>query len=97
MSIQQNFGLVHLSTGDILRAAVAGGSALGIKAKDYMEKGLLVPDNFVIELILNRLKEHDCETRGWLLGLYLTIYTSLFVYYFAVFFMIMIISLLIHF
>ena len=65
--IQNNFGLVHLSTGDILRDAVKKGTALGLIVKPYMDEGHLVPDELVIELILNRLKDHDCETRGWLL------------------------------
>lgn len=65
--IQTNFGLVHLSTGDILRNAVQQGTLLGLLAKPYMDAGHLVPDELVIELILSRLKEHDCETRGWLL------------------------------
>lgn len=65
--IQQNFGLVHLSTGDILRNAVSQQTLLGQMVKPYMDAGHLVPDDLVIELILSRLTEHDCETRGWLL------------------------------
>jgi adenylate kinase len=65
--IQKNFGLVHLSTGDILRNAVRQQTLLGQMVKPYMDAGHLVPDDLVIELILNRLTEHDCETRGWLL------------------------------
>lgn len=65
--IQTNFGLVHLSTGDILRNAVEEGTLLGLMAKPYMDAGHLVPDDLVIELILSRLKDNDCETRGWLL------------------------------
>lgn len=65
--IQKNFGLVHLSTGDILRNAVKQQTLLGQMVKPYMDAGHLVPDDLVIELILNRLTEHDCETRGWLL------------------------------
>ena len=65
--IQNNFGLVHLSTGDILRDAVKQGTSLGLVVKPYMDEGHLVPDELVIELILSRLKDHDCETRGWLL------------------------------
>jgi adenylate kinase len=65
--IQKNFGLVHLSTGDILRNAVNQHTLLGQMVKPYMDAGHLVPDDLVIELILNRLTEHDCETRGWLL------------------------------
>lgn len=65
--IKKNFGLVHLSSGDILRGAVQQGTVLGLRAKPYMDAGHLVPDHLVIELIINRLKDHDCETRGWLL------------------------------
>ena len=65
--IKSSFGLVHLSTGDILRKAVQQETALGMIAKPYMDGGHLVPDDLVIELILDRLREHDCETRGWLL------------------------------
>ena len=65
--IKANFGLVHLSTGDILRSAVRQKSALGLMAKPFMDGGHLVPDDLIIELILNRLRDHDCETRGWLL------------------------------
>ena len=65
--IKANFGLVHLSTGDILRSAVEQKSDLGMKARPYMDAGHLVPDDLVIELILHRLRDQDCETRGWLL------------------------------
>lgn len=65
--IQENFGLVHLSTGDILRNAVSKQTLLGQMVKPYMDAGHLVPDDLVIELILNRLTDQDCETRGWLL------------------------------
>ena len=65
--IKTNFGLVHLSTGDILRDAVKQQTVLGLLAKPFMDGGHLVPDDLVIELILDRLREHDCETRGWLL------------------------------
>jgi adenylate kinase len=65
--IKEHFKVVHLSTGDILRAAVDAGNDLGIEAKKYMDKGELVPDSLMINLILARLKENDCETNGWLL------------------------------
>jgi hypothetical protein len=66
-AIKNEFGLVHLSTGDILRVAVQQETSLGLLAKPFMDSGHLVPDPLVIELILNRLKQHDCRTRGWLL------------------------------
>jgi adenylate kinase len=57
--IKEHFKVVHLSTGDILRAAVDAGNDLGIEAKKYMDKGELVPDSLMINLILARLKEND--------------------------------------
>ena len=99
--ITSQFGVIHLSTGDILRSAIAKNTPLGkipihhppyfietqlsfpltppnfssiffivttgLQAKPYMDQGALVPDDLVIKLILNRLKQEDCESRGWLL------------------------------
>ena len=65
--IKSEFGLVHLSTGDILRASVQQGTPLGLKAKAFMDGGQLVPDELIIGVICDRLKEKDCETNGWLL------------------------------
>jgi adenylate kinase len=50
-------GMAHISTGDILRAAVASGSALGTAAKDYMDRGELVPDALVTDMIRERLAQ----------------------------------------
>jgi adenylate kinase len=61
------FCVVHLSTGDMLRAAVAAGSELGRAAKSEMRVGRLVPDELVISIVLERLAQRDCLTRGWLL------------------------------
>ena len=58
--------LVHVSTGDLLRAAVAAGSALGIEAKGFMDKGDLVPDRLVLALLRERLASEDAQ-RGFLL------------------------------
>lgn len=58
-------GSVHISTGDILRNAVKQGTELGLKAKEYMEKGELVPDELIMGIIRERLKSPDCE-RGFL-------------------------------
>ncbi|WP_026999351.1 adenylate kinase [Eisenibacter elegans] len=52
------FGLIHLSTGDILRGEVNAGTELGLQAKDLMAKGLLVPDEMVIQMIDNKLKQN---------------------------------------
>ena len=51
------FGFTHLSTGDLLRAAVKAGTELGIKAKSYMDAGELVPDEVVIGLVEEKIKE----------------------------------------
>ncbi len=59
-------GLAHISTGDILRAAVKAESDLGKMAKDYMDKGELVPDSLIIDLMRERLAEDDCKS-GFLL------------------------------
>jgi adenylate kinase len=65
--IVARYGLVHISTGDMLRAAVAEGSPLGEAAKHYMDSGELVPDELVIAMLRERLAQDDCRERGWLL------------------------------
>ena len=57
---------VQISTGDILRAAVKEGSALGKKAKSYMDRGDLVPDSLIMEIMEARLQEADCR-KGFIL------------------------------
>jgi adenylate kinase len=58
------YGVKHISTGDLLRAAVKAGTALGVEAKGYMERGELVPDKLLIPLVAEGL---DGVTQGWLL------------------------------
>ena len=58
--LQEEWGLVQLSTGDILRAAVAAGTELGKKCKSIMDRGDLVPDDVVIGIIAERLDKPDC-------------------------------------
>jgi adenylate kinase len=65
--IKEEFGVVHLSTGDMLRAAVTAGTDVGVKAKEFMDSGKLVPDEVIIGIIIDRLAETDCKTQGWLL------------------------------
>jgi adenylate kinase len=65
--IVEKYGLVHLSTGDMLRAAVRDGTELGLQAKEKMESGHLVPDDLVIGLVKERLGQADCEEKGWML------------------------------
>jgi len=59
--------VVHISTGDALRAEVSAGSELGAKAKECMDNGALVPDNLIIDIVKSRLAQEDCKTKGWLL------------------------------
>jgi adenylate kinase len=59
-------GIPHISTGDILRSAVKNQTPLGVKAKEFMDAGELVPDSLVIDLIRERLKEADAQ-KGWIL------------------------------
>ncbi|KAE9098018.1 hypothetical protein PF010_g15732 [Phytophthora fragariae] len=61
------FNVLHLSTGDLLRAAVACGSPLGVQAQHFMDSGQLVPDELIVDVVLERLGQSDCEARGWLL------------------------------
>lgn len=59
--IAAKYGIPHISTGDIFRANIKNGTELGAKAKEYMDKGLLVPDELVVDLVIDRFKEPDCE------------------------------------
>ncbi len=60
------YGIPQISTGDILRASVKAGTDMGLKAKDYMDKGLLVPDEVIVGIVDDRIKEPDCKP-GFLL------------------------------
>lgn len=60
-SLAARYGIPHISTGDILRAAVRDKTELGVKAKSYMDKGALVPDALVVEMVEDRLKMDDCK------------------------------------
>ncbi|MRS12668.1 MAG: adenylate kinase [Actinobacteria bacterium] len=62
--IVEEFGLVHLSTGDILRKAVADQTPLGLEAKRHMDEGGLVPDEVVIGLVQDRITQPDALERG---------------------------------
>jgi len=55
------YGIPHISTGDILRAAINERTYLGQKAKGYMDQGALVPDDVMIGIVVERLRQHDCE------------------------------------
>ena len=59
--ILKNFPLVHVSTGDMLRAAVKNGTPVGLKAQEYMNKGELVPDEVIHDIIVERLSQDDID------------------------------------
>ena len=58
--IAAKYAIPHISTGDIFRANIKNNTELGQKAKTYMDKGELVPDELVVDLIMDRFKEADC-------------------------------------
>ena len=64
--LAKKLGLVHVATGDLFRQALERGTDLGLKAKSYMEKGVLVPSQITIDMVLERLSEPDC-TKGAIL------------------------------
>lgn len=64
--VSQKFAIPHISTGDMLRAAIANGTETGMKAKSYMDAGQLVPDDVLIQMVRERLQEADCAN-GYLL------------------------------
>lgn len=59
--IAQTYGIPHISTGDILRSNIKEGTELGQKAKTYMDKGLLVPDELVVDLVVDRVGKDDAK------------------------------------
>ena len=59
--IAQAYDIPHISTGDIFRANIKEGTELGKKAQEYMDKGLLVPDELVCDLVVDRIHKDDCE------------------------------------
>ena len=64
--IAEKYNILHISTGDIFRANVKEGTPLGKKAKEYMDQGLLVPDELVCDLVEDRVSKEDCAN-GYLL------------------------------
>jgi len=65
--IVEKYGIVHISTGDIFRANLKGNTPLGQKAKEYMDKGLLVPDDLTVEMVKDRLEQEDVKANGYML------------------------------
>lgn len=63
--IKEKFGIPQISTGDMLRAALKAGTPLGLEAKKYMDAGGLVPDDVIIGLVKDRIKQADCQ-KGFL-------------------------------
>ena len=64
--IAAKYEIPHISTGDIFRANIKNGTELGKKAKTYMAQGLLVPDELVVDLVVDRVNQDDC-TKGYVL------------------------------
>jgi len=64
--LEERLGISAISTGNMLREAVANGTELGLKAKHYMETGALVPDELILDLILERAAQPDCA-KGYIL------------------------------
>lgn len=64
--LKDKYNLPHIESGAIFRTNIKGGTELGMKAKAYIDRGDLVPDDITIPMILSRLKEADCA-KGWLL------------------------------
>lgn len=59
--IAEKYAIPHISTGDIFRANIKNGTELGKKAKTYMDQGLLVPDELVVDLVVDRLQQEDAQ------------------------------------
>ena len=59
--IAAKYDIPHISTGDIFRANIKNGTELGNKAKTYMNQGLLVPDELVVDLVVDRVQQDDCK------------------------------------
>ncbi len=59
--IADRYGVPHVSTGDIFRANIKNETALGMEAKQYMDKGLLVPDELTVKILLDRVAQEDCR------------------------------------
>ncbi len=64
--IAAKYQIPHISTGDIFRSNIKNGTELGRKAKEYMDQGLLVPDELTVDLVIDRLGQDDCQ-KGYIL------------------------------
>ncbi|KAK6787222.1 hypothetical protein RDI58_015747 [Solanum bulbocastanum] len=68
--IIKKYDLVHIAAGDLLRAEIAAGTENGRRAKEYMDKGQLVPNEIVVTIVKERLMRPDSQEKGWLLDGY---------------------------
>lgn len=75
-SISKEFSIPHISTGDIFRKNISEKTALGMEAKGYMDKGLLVPDELTVRIVEDRLKSDDCSLGYLLDGFPRTVYQA---------------------
>ena len=76
VKIVEKYNIPHISTGDIFRENIKKGTELGKKAKEYMDKGELVPDDLVCEIATSRLLEDDCKDGFLLDGFPRTVYQA---------------------
>lgn len=74
--IVEKYHIPHISTGDIFRENIKNGTELGKRAKEYMDKGELVPDDLVIEIATDRLSKDDCKDGFLLDGFPRTVYQA---------------------
>ena len=64
--VKKHFDILHISTGDMFREAIKNNTPLGVEAKGFIDKGMLVPDTLTVKLVENRLKQADCK-KGFIL------------------------------
>ena len=69
IKIAEKYGLPHISTGDIFRYNIKNNTELGLKAKEYIDKGQLVPDELTVSILLDRVSKDDCA-KGYILDGY---------------------------
>ena len=74
--VKTELGVPHISTGDIFRENIKGGTPLGVLAKSYIDQGALVPDDVVIKIVEDRLSREDCKNGFILDGFPRTIYQA---------------------
>ncbi len=67
VNLVEKYGVCHISTGDMFRAAIKNQTQMGVLAKSYMDKGELVPDDVTIGIVRERLAQNDCKQSGFLL------------------------------